>query len=124
MTGRLAISRKAIFLVFLLYLALAQASARERPHYLFVLPDGYVGWIQIIFNDPQAPPPILHYTEAQIRTVCMAGATLQAGGTSPGVLGAGTASSGASEDTLEKTMIVPGSKAVSVDKLQQNLTFL
>ena len=39
-----------------LSLAFTQASAPERPHYLFVLPDGYVGWVQIIFNDPLAPP--------------------------------------------------------------------
>jgi hypothetical protein len=23
------------------------------PHYAFVLPDGYVGWVQVIFNDPK-----------------------------------------------------------------------
>jgi len=28
--------------------------SRAKPHYTFVLPDGYVGWVQIVFNDPQA----------------------------------------------------------------------
>lgn len=28
-----------------------------RPnHYTFILPDNYAGWIQVIFNDPEAPP--------------------------------------------------------------------
>ncbi len=26
----------------------------ESPHYVFVLPDGYVGWIQVIFDSPGA----------------------------------------------------------------------
>ena len=29
--------------------------ARKQPHYKFLLPDGYVGWVQIVFNDPDAP---------------------------------------------------------------------
>ncbi len=28
----------------------------KHPHYTFILPDQYVGWIQIVFNDPQASP--------------------------------------------------------------------
>ena len=28
----------------------------KSPHYAFILPDKYVGWVQIIFNDPQAAP--------------------------------------------------------------------
>ena len=27
---------------------------RSRPHYRFILPDGYIGWIQVVFNDPDA----------------------------------------------------------------------
>lgn len=27
---------------------------RAKAHYTFILPDGYVGWVQVIFNDPQA----------------------------------------------------------------------
>jgi hypothetical protein len=29
---------------------------RTKPHYTFILPDGYVGWVQIVFNDPGASP--------------------------------------------------------------------
>jgi hypothetical protein len=32
------------------------ARGRAHPHYTFVLPNGYVGWIQVIFNDPYANP--------------------------------------------------------------------
>ena len=35
------------------YVALA---AKVKPSYRFYLPDGYIGWIQIIFNDPQSTP--------------------------------------------------------------------
>jgi hypothetical protein len=28
----------------------------KSPHYTFILPDKYVGWVQIVFNDPQALP--------------------------------------------------------------------
>jgi hypothetical protein len=40
----------------ILMLGLPQSFARHKvlPRYIFVLPDGYIGWIQIIFNDPQA----------------------------------------------------------------------
>jgi hypothetical protein len=36
--------------------ALTLTYGRPKPHYTFILPDGYVGWVQIVFNDPQAPP--------------------------------------------------------------------
>jgi hypothetical protein len=32
------------------------AFAANRPRYVFELPDGYVGWVQIIFNDPNSAP--------------------------------------------------------------------
>ncbi|HEY2823495.1 MAG TPA: hypothetical protein VGJ06_20795 [Candidatus Acidoferrum sp.] len=32
------------------------AHTKPKPHYTFILPDGYIGWVQIIFNDPQASP--------------------------------------------------------------------
>jgi hypothetical protein len=36
------------------------AAKHSLPHYVFVLPDGYVGWIQVIFSSPQASePPLL-----------------------------------------------------------------
>ena len=30
------------------------ARGRAHPHYTFVLPEGFVGWIQVVFNDPHA----------------------------------------------------------------------
>ena len=40
----------------MLTLVSVSASAARRPRYIFELPDGYVGWVQIIFNDPNASP--------------------------------------------------------------------
>ncbi len=49
--------RKMAILFLILFAALhGYASSRRQPRYIFSLPAGYVGWIQIIFNDPQAPP--------------------------------------------------------------------
>src|SRR5262245_42685978 len=48
--GRLAISSLTALVV------LVPAVGRPKPHYSFILPDGYVRWVQIIFNDPQASP--------------------------------------------------------------------
>jgi hypothetical protein len=33
--------------------------ARGLPHYAFILPDGYVGWIQVVFSSPNALEPPL-----------------------------------------------------------------
>ncbi len=30
------------------------AYGRVKPHYSFILPDGYIGWIQVVFSDPGA----------------------------------------------------------------------
>ena len=32
-----------------------RAATRKHPHYIFLLPDGYVGWIRIVFGDRAAP---------------------------------------------------------------------
>src|ERR1700730_2344227 len=32
------------------------AQGRPRPHYTFILPDGYIGGVQVVFNDSQASP--------------------------------------------------------------------
>src|SRR5580658_8598227 len=40
-----------LFVSIASHLALAKS-----PHYTFILPYKYVGWVQIIFNDPQASP--------------------------------------------------------------------
>ena len=42
-------------LTILLFLLLP-ARGRPKPHYTFVLPDKYVGWIQAVFNDSDALP--------------------------------------------------------------------
>lgn len=48
--------RVALCLILLLGSATSYAWPKALPHYVFVLPNAYVGWIQIIFDDPQAPP--------------------------------------------------------------------
>jgi uncharacterized protein DUF6843 len=35
----------------------ANGCGHEQPHYSFELPDGYIGWIQVIFSSPNAPAP-------------------------------------------------------------------
>ncbi|MDR3751217.1 MAG: hypothetical protein P4K94_06990 [Terracidiphilus sp.] len=47
--------RKFLITAMVLVGALSPAAARNKhPHYLFTLPDGFIGWIQVVFNDPQA----------------------------------------------------------------------
>jgi hypothetical protein len=44
---------KRVLFCLLLFVAVNRAWAKS-PHYTFILPDQYVGWVQIVFNDPQA----------------------------------------------------------------------
>ena len=46
--------RLASLILWLLFVAATLAAAKP-PHYTFILPNGYVGWVQIIFFDPNAP---------------------------------------------------------------------
>jgi len=49
--------KRGVLLAVLVAVALQAATARsKRPRYIFVLPDGYVGWVQIVFNDQAATP--------------------------------------------------------------------
>ena len=48
MTTRL---RNILLSTLALIVVAAPAFAAKRPRYIFELPDGYVGWVQIIFND-------------------------------------------------------------------------
>jgi hypothetical protein len=49
--------RKIWLLFLMLFVTLSgYASSRKQPRYIFSLPAGYVGWIQVIFNDPNSPP--------------------------------------------------------------------
>jgi hypothetical protein len=47
--------RNVLLSVLALIMTAAPAFAAKRPRYIFELPDGYVGWVQIIFNDPSSP---------------------------------------------------------------------
>lgn len=56
-------SARSAFLLLILITLLAHLSPsgdRHPWHYSFVLPDGYVGWIEIVYSDGNAPlqPPI------------------------------------------------------------------
>jgi hypothetical protein len=42
------------FVLALFIYSSTEGRPKPQPHYTFVLPDGYVGWIQIIFGDRQA----------------------------------------------------------------------
>jgi hypothetical protein len=48
-------SGAALLLLLSFLLAPSADGKRSYPHYTYILPDGYVGWIQVIFNDPRAP---------------------------------------------------------------------
>ncbi len=44
----------------MLLLFSAQAAfARNKPHYVFLLPDGYVGWVQVISQSKDARQPVV-----------------------------------------------------------------
>ncbi len=45
---------RLLAVVLLAFLAPANAVC-EKDHYEFILPDRYVGWVQVIFNDHEAP---------------------------------------------------------------------
>jgi len=59
MTFRTCLSRLTrVALLAVLLLGLAPAGwGKTQPHYTFILPDGYTGWIHIIFASPNAPKP-------------------------------------------------------------------
>jgi hypothetical protein len=45
---------KALFAAVMLLAT--SALAEKLPHYVFLLPDGYTGWIQVIFDSPGSAP--------------------------------------------------------------------
>jgi hypothetical protein len=53
-------ARRTLVLVAILFFTMSCVSrvtkANQHPHYTFVLSDQYVGWIEIIFNDPHSLP--------------------------------------------------------------------
>ena len=44
----------ALLLIMANFAVHSPAKLSRHPHYIFILPYEYVGWVQIIFNDPQA----------------------------------------------------------------------
>jgi hypothetical protein len=51
--------KKRITLAMLLLFSAQAAFARSKPHYVFLLPDGYRGWVQVISQSKDAPPPVV-----------------------------------------------------------------
>jgi hypothetical protein len=51
--------KKRITLAMLLLFSAQAAFARSKPHYVFLLPDGYMGWVQVISQSKDAPPPVV-----------------------------------------------------------------
>jgi len=47
---------RLLFSLTTLLALLLPAYSRPKPHYAFILPDKYVGWIQAVFNDGDALP--------------------------------------------------------------------
>ncbi len=52
--GPTALKKGALLLFIASFAACLPSNSTKHPRYTFVLPDGYVGWVQVIFNDPQA----------------------------------------------------------------------
>jgi hypothetical protein len=48
------LTKFTLFVIIAICAVHSPAKNSKYPHYTFTLPDGYVGWIQIILNDPQA----------------------------------------------------------------------
>jgi hypothetical protein len=51
--GNIMLRKNALLLMIVSCAVALPAKPSRHPHYTFVLPDGYVGWVQIIFNDPK-----------------------------------------------------------------------
>jgi hypothetical protein len=51
--------RKRIIVPMFLLFAAHAAFARSKPHYVFLLPDGFVGWVQVISQAPDSPKVVV-----------------------------------------------------------------
>jgi len=51
--------KKRITLAILLLSSAQTVFARSEPHYVFLLPDGYIGWVQVISQSKDAPAPLI-----------------------------------------------------------------
>ncbi len=56
MRTEVRMGKKFLLSMILLSSVSINASTSQQPRYIFDLPDGYVGWVQIIFNDPLSSP--------------------------------------------------------------------
>ena len=63
-TSQISKVRANLLLAIFMLLATASASAAKLPHYIFILPDGYTGWIQVIFDSPGSAPLKLEHDNA------------------------------------------------------------
>jgi len=57
---------KLLVAAFLL-IASTSAYATKLPHYVFVLPNGYTGWIQVVFEDPNGAPFEVEHDNAVLK---------------------------------------------------------
>jgi hypothetical protein len=63
-TSQISKIRIKLLLATFMLLATVSASASKLPHYIFILPDGYRGWIQVIFDSPGSAPLKLEHDNA------------------------------------------------------------
>jgi uncharacterized protein DUF6843 len=59
-------TQRAFFTITIAIISVLPCSA-ALPHYVFVLPDGYVGWIQVIFDSPDSPRLVLRHGRVVLR---------------------------------------------------------
>jgi len=58
--SKAAVNMRKLFLSSIALLATAQSSfGRSKPHYIFLLPDGYIGWVQVISQAPDSARPVV-----------------------------------------------------------------
>ena len=53
-----------LLIAVMMILVSTDLCAEKLPHYIFVLPDGYTGWIQVIFDSPGSAPLVLENDNA------------------------------------------------------------
>jgi len=58
---------KTVFITTFVMLMSVSAHAKKLPHYVFVLPDGYTGWIQVVFDPNHGSPVVVEKGNALVR---------------------------------------------------------
>jgi hypothetical protein len=51
--------KKITLLAIVIFAAAQTGFARSKPHYVFLLPDGYIGWVQVISQAPNSAKPVV-----------------------------------------------------------------